>query len=640
MKIVFLKLERDRKRCAGACWDDDSHHPHSLKDLKLRPDDVVEIPGLRPPHTAQKYSLSELVQALINFNSADLHVAFEERGQISIGQHLYQETLGRLTRYDGRTDVDLRIISDDEHLAGLPWPLLAQQGLFLVNKRWTISSVTATASLPDVELPPSPKMLMVVPQPGDLPNTEGSDHRDAVRRLLEKFSPRMADADHFRVVATQQDYDKTRDSKYDVVYYYGHGAGTRNESRLLFESAQSPTAVPVPMRDFAEPLRAVRPKLIYLNCCSGDAGGLLGAGRQLAGVAPCVVTNRTIATVKAAKAQALAFWQHVLLNGVAPHVAVARNYQSLGELGLSSLLPHWFTPVIYANYREWSSHVPQQIKQYDAHWKLKLDRVDQFGRVVLKTQDLLHERRPRVLAFLWYGEEGQGMERFHERLEVELQPRLHSAEVVSRRTRWPDYASDRQQGFSVRAFEEMLLEALAVDRLQQIGGRLRAEAGNGQALVVLNHPHATSSRVMDPQRLLDYLHWWNDHVVRQLGDEDHFYLLGFSFRSKNVDKFRRGLSDCGYDALMLDNLRVDILRPLESIKRDDLLDFIQRHNIYIPPSHKDRHLDYILQRTKGRYEATLLELEKLVIEGYEEIVQRDAAQPAEQSGNLFAMDDE
>ena len=640
-KTIWLQLNCQPEHCWATCWDSDSDDRFLLEQLKLAPDDVVKIPSLRPPHDEVEYTLRDLCQALIGFDAKNLHVAFEERGQICLGQHLWDETIGRLNRYESTADVDLRIITGDEHLGRLPWPLLARRGIFAVNKGWTVSLTSTPDHLPNVELPSSPKLLMVIPQPAQCRQTEGVEHRDELKRLLESVAPRMADPDHFHVVTTWEAYVReTGRNRYDIIYYYGHGGGNAMKSRLVFEAAGNEPRR-TPMRDFAECMRKMETKLVYVNCCSGDAGGLLGAGRQLSGVTPCVVTNRTVASVSVARAQAMAFWRAVLLDGVSPHLAVARNYQSLGELNLNSTSPHWFTPVIHANYDVWKAYPPRAVKEYDKHWKLDLDRFDQFGRVVIKTQDMLEERSPRALAFLWYGDEGQGMERFHERLEVRLERRLQNAHVVEWRIGWPErYATSGVRAFSERAFEEKLLEAFDVGSLEEINGRVAKRAGNNKALIVLNHPHADKSDVMDPQRLLPYLHWWNQTVLRKLNDDAHSYVLGFSFRAKNAEKFRGALTQLGYDDLTLEKIHVEPLPPLENIKRHDLLDFLQRHKIFVPPKDKDRLLDYILDRTKGRYEATLLELETLVIRGYDEIAGRDENSSAESSNDPFGMDQE
>jgi len=633
VKTVFLELltkeTPEGVRCVGRCWEDNPHDAVTLEDLRLGPLDTVAISDPKPPHKSRDYSLGQLVLALIEFRPSDLEIAFQERGQITLGQYLWQQTLGRLDRYRLARDVDLRIVTEDEDVARLPWPLLARRGVFLVAEGWTISLVSRPQGLEDIELPPLPRILMVAPQPESQDLTQRDEHISEFQRLLRVCDARAASADRFRVVFSWEDFQEAvAGDGYDIVYYYGHGTGTLNRSRLLLESREATGHVEIAVSDMADCLRAAArtPLLAYVNCCQGDAGGLLGAGWQLGVVVPCVVTNRTVAGVTPARAQAIAFWRDVLLRGVDPRLAVARNYGHPGDSASDRSAAHWFTPVLHANYGGWSANPPKRVadQRYDPHWMLKVDRTKQWGELTLKVRDMILERKPRARAFLWFGEEGQGMRHFQERLEVELHQHVDDVVVTSYRPRWPAYyANETEHRFSVRAFEEMLWEAFEVQGLDQICARVRHDATSRSAVVVLNHPHVTSLRDMDPDLLQDYLLWWDRHVVHKLEEPWHQFVLGFSFQPKNTKKFEDALSR-RYDALEFEHMVLDVLLPLESIKRKDLVDFLRGHNIYIPERRKETFLDYIMQRTEGRYEATLLELEKLVIEGYAELVEAEA----------------
>ena len=99
--------------------------------------------------------------------------------------------------------------------------------------------------------------------------------------------------------------------------------------------------------------------LVYVNCCQGDAGGFLGVGMQLADFVPAVMTNRTVAMVSAAQAQALAFWENVLLKGIAPHKAVTRLYRGMEDLNLSAVDVRWMTPVLHCGYDTWRANPPE-----------------------------------------------------------------------------------------------------------------------------------------------------------------------------------------------------------------------------------------------------------------------------------------
>ena len=145
----------------------------------------------------------------------------------------------------------------------------------------------------------------------------------------------------------------------EIVYYYGHGVGNEDRTRLLFAD-DAGAAREVPVADLALCLRRMPrpPLMVYVNCCLGDAAGFLGVGRQVGDFVPAVLTNRTVATIQAAQAQAMAFWESVLLRGVPPHLATARLYGRLTDLELSTADVRWLTPVLHCRYSTWRANPP------------------------------------------------------------------------------------------------------------------------------------------------------------------------------------------------------------------------------------------------------------------------------------------
>jgi len=135
------------------------------------------------------------------------------------------------------------------------------------------------------------------------------------------------------------------------------------------------------------------------------------------------------------------------------------------------------------------------------------------------------------------------------------------------------------------------------------------------------------------------LQWWDEHVVPRLEDRNHWFVLGFSFRATDCLKFQRALHRHGLRSAELAQTVVTPLPPLECVARDDLIDFIRRHSIYVPKEWRERYLDYVLRRTKGRYEATLRELERAVIEGYAQLAEAAgrAAEDEEEGEDEFGM---
>lgn len=626
--LVYLQLTQD----AGHFWIDGESGPAAeLGEVRLSPEATVAIPALDPPHLPSDYSLDALVQALVEFKQQDLELAFSERGQMAIGKYLYDQTLAKLPAVDSLPKADLRIITGDEHVGRLPWALLARDATFLIVRDWTVSMANGERNLPNVELVPPVRMLVVAPEPKSLEATQRDQHLTDIEQLFRRCSPAMADAEHLQHARTWDEFrEKVASNQFDIIYYYGHGRGNVRESRLVFEDADG-SEHECAAADFADEVRLSHgtPKIIYVNCCQGDAGGLLGIGRQLSELAPCVVTNRTVALVRAAAAQALTFWEQVLLDGQPPHLAGSRNYQRLGDIGLSRIRPHWFTPVVYANYRQFLSHPPRQKnrKGYDPDWKVKLDRRDQFAIVSHDTREMVDHRKPRTLAYLWYGEKDQGVHHFHERLELELPRALTEAGLVARRPRWPEYDPTEATEVSYRAFEEKLWEAFDVESLELIGGRVREQSLDSAAVVLLNFPHVTDSKTMSLERLPKYLAWWDECVLPRLEDERHFYVLAFSFRVQDVIEAEKAIADFGFADIRLKNVVPETLPPLGCISRSDLVKFFQRNKVQILEAELDHILDHVMKRTGGRLEPTLKEIEDAVIKGYAELPELVQEQP-------------
>ena len=138
MVRYFVEIESTIGGYVASIHQGNSATAFSVPDLKLGQTATVAIKG-------QSYTLGDLVRALIEFHSADLQAAFDERGQLGIGSYLYAQTLGqlpldereRLHRPD--REVEIRIITQDEHIARLPWVLLANNGISLSTTDWSIA---------------------------------------------------------------------------------------------------------------------------------------------------------------------------------------------------------------------------------------------------------------------------------------------------------------------------------------------------------------------------------------------------------------------------------------------------------------------------------------------------------------------
>lgn len=332
-------------------------------------------------------------------------------------------------------------------------------------------------------------------------------------------------------------------------------------------------------------------------------------GRQLSAFVPAVITNRTVAMVEAAQAQALALWEDLLLRGLAPHQAVARLYSRLGDLKLSTTDVRWLTPVLHGNYATWRATPPSPPSRFvhTPHWHLKIDRVVQYSVVAEQTRQMVRERKPRTHAFVWYGREGEGIEIFYQRLTMELRESLGNVFVYEVRPEWPMEFADFH-----RSCADMLLEAFGVNELAAIPARIRAHTAGArgvQTLVYIRHQPVRSPKILDSGKFQRYLEWWDSNFAPLL-EPHQFALLGVSFLVNNPVGFLNRMSVLEEVDLQLS--AVMLLNQMEKLALSDLRDFLRKHNVRLPLARRDQVLTQILERTGGRYEQTVEELKNLV----------------------------
>ncbi|WP_133512264.1 hypothetical protein [Candidatus Thiosymbion oneisti] len=593
-----------------------------LAGLELGEQAQVRIKG-------RSYTLGDLVRLLIEFKNDDAGL-LDDRDQLEIGRYLYAQTIARLppaeqNKLRDASEVILHLASPDEQITRLPWVLLARDQDLLSICGWSVllrgepfvrpddeGTIQLHHGLRAVELPPAPRLLVIAPQPTDVKGTDADAHLAALQEQLSSRDAHMQWGKHLRRV---DDWDEfvavLPEFRPHLIYYYGHGRGTEHRSELIFATHQG-QARKIPVTGFAQCINQLEdpPRLVYVNCCQGDAAGYLGVGRQIK--APAVLTNRTKAVIPAAQAQAMALWEAVILKGRAPHLALQEVYQRTPELDLSLADVCWMTPVLYGQYAEWRANPPVKHWIKDDEWHLKVDRIHQFGTVSFLVREMLRNKRPRCLFFVWYGRAGEGIDLFHERLASELELDLPGAtEVYPVNPAWPDHLAD-----PTIAFREVTLEVFGVNSLEDIPARIRTQnQGERQVLTYLNHrpvitrPYASPemlANTINPQTLRDYFDWC-DRVYPDLLEPGQYLLVGISFVVKDPPRFRdwfrqaqRGLDLC--------NSVVRLLDEMENLAEEDLKDLFHLHKIPLPAARRDQVIKSILAKTKGRYELTIDEL--------------------------------
>ncbi len=623
----FVEISNDRGKYRARVHDGDPMRGQVLSSLAIGPEvaPFAELPD----------TLGSLIERLIAFDSEFITRVLDERLQLELGRYLYDQIFGQLEERNLPTEanVEVEILTQDEHAARLPWVLLARSGRFLSATGWAITMGQAGIEHEDSLLPPSPKMLVVIPQPAGLRDTHAEAHLEDLELMLVSADHLFGQGRHLRVATTWSDFCRLAgDFRPHLLYYYGHGSGDRRTSRLIFAKNAAGQPLDVPVADVAHVLcqAPVPPLIAYVNCCLGDAGGLLGVGWQLGEVVPAVLTNRAVAFIETARQQAMQFWRAVLLNGASPHGAIAEMYRHLGDMGLGFRDARWMTPVLYRHYDQWESHPPRSRNRIDdPHWHVKLDRVRQFSQVVFQTQKMLQRRKPPTLAYLWYGQEGQGIEQFHQRLKVELRDFLGNAHLLEVRPRWPD-------DVHYRSFDEMMAEAFEVLTLDDVPARIRSSTRGGidhESVVYVRHEPIRAGEVMGPAHLPDYLEWWDDVFAPRLREASAFGLLGISFVVQNPSRFLQALTRHGFDDLELRHLVHYLLDEMERLAKDDLLEFLRAHEVMLPRNRRSRILEEILEKTEGHYEMTLDALRDLVHRAWDENPSRREPTPVTEDEN-------
>lgn len=615
----FIEIENCDGEYRGKIHQGDLRYASDLRRLSLGSDSMIVV-------NRQSLSLGQLIEKLLAHRLEDREMVFNERGQLDLGQHLYSQTFGQMRSSDQRNlkaePVEVRIITDDEHIARLPWVLLAEGGVFLSSRSpnpWSVA-FTRSTECQSCELPPSPRILAVMPEPLDM-KTQARQHLERLEDMLSAANRHHTLGKNLKVACTWDEFKQEVNSfGPDVIYYYGHGVGNAATSSLVFADSDG-RRKDIPIIDVANCLCSAPdgpPLLSYINCCLGDAGGFLGVGRQLGRFVPAVVTNFTLASVEAAQSQALDFWRSILLNGASPERAIAETRASAVKLNLSYRDLRWMTPVLHCNYESWKFSPPKPLSRLerDPHWRLKLNRIRQFGQVAIQTREMLENHRPRSLSYLWYGLQGQGVDVFHQRLAVELQKLVSDAYLFEVQPYWPPQFHDFH--ISIR---DMLTDVFRVQNLDEIPERIRTETRNKpqrQTLVYVRHEPIVASpgadkqtTLIDPGLIKKYLQWWDLNLVPLL-EGNMFALLGMSFVVRKPAAFRKRITeiDC-LDDLDLDRTVFHLLDEMQAVERQDILNFLRSNNIVLPPDVRNRCVNKILAESGGQYEKVLEMLKDL-----------------------------
>jgi hypothetical protein len=213
---------------------------------------------------------------------------------------------------------------------------------------------------------------------------------------------------------------------------------------------------------------------------------------------------------------------------------------------------------------------------------------------------------------------------------VELREDLTNTFVWQVRPAWPMHLDNYHESFS-----DMLCQVFDVNSLEDIPARIRTESRGAfgkQTLVYVRHEPVRSAAMFDPADLREYVSWWDSEIAPLL-EKSQFVLLSASFLVNNPPKFAEYVAEEGIDELDIKKTVFWLLNEMENVAKRDLLLFLRTHNIDLPGKRREKVLQKILAKTKGRYEQTIEELKKLRREAW--VVEDDASAKARDKKKRF-----
>jgi len=638
----FIKLKKTGKNTyAGERYiETGSDKRESLNKLMIGPHSKIRVHGIDT-------TFDEVLDVLANMQDLSPQGSRDPRrdqicdalstiyGQRDLGEYLYKQVWPEEQPDDlmqsgpsgGEIPMHVTILACDDYTARLPWVLMCSGGIFLVDRNIGIS-VSMRNNAMAIQIGPYVRMLMANPNSRQADTGAEQHSKDLQGRLSlsnNLWDPQEGPHHDLRFVDTWAGFmEMVKEMKPDVLYYYGHAS----DARLGFPDGPVPKKRGVTSTDLAAFFReevpeSDWPKIVYINCCRGHQSGSLNLGRQLEDLFPVVVIDRTIAYVEEAQSQATRFFEELLNRRLPPHDAAVYMCRIPG---MSRDSIQWWTPVFYRNYGVFYNRIAVEGDMWpDKDWSCKIDRTKQYGTIQTAMQGLLRERKCGACAFVWYGETGQGVPKFSERLEIQLPKDLDLKTDVRQdfwavRPEWPQIDTEK-------AFREAICNAFGVKELQEIPAmisrrQLDCHSHCDRFLVIVSHRTVSAPEDLPSHALRRYLELWDELVIPRLENGQHL-LIGISYEAE----------DCALLSSMLESAfsctrvqkgdpvgRVDEVLILSHMHQYDLLDSLIQLNVKDIhdilrknfPLWKEARLrtvaNQIIARTGGHYINTIAEL--------------------------------
>lgn len=630
-----IVIEKYRKRYKGYLYTDDPEDCIALDNLKLHPESIIQVNG-------KNYEIGALLKCKGNENPTDNAVFFNERSQLDIGQYLFQQLFGQLPEKDLRqigaaSSVDIRIITQDDHIYRIPWNLLSNRGIFLSAVSWS-TSVSNSKEPDNCTLPSSPRILAIIPQPAGFTDTKARAHIEDMENLLSPHNHLFSQRHHLKVVNTWGDFNrKLNHFNPHILYYFGYCIGDYSKPKFIFSAGDNNIRHDIPAGNFVNSLNITdNPiRLIYINSYQSDAQSLLGICKLLENTSPVLVINDTNARIEVVKSQALAFWDSVLVRGFPPHQAINKLHAFMTDPGIPTEEGRWSIPKMIRNYTEWTYEPYTETAEPNApHRILRAGRNAQSAVIQDAVDKMLSRKMKNALVAVWYGCKNQGHETFHRRVSVEIKDNAPKAVLYEVRPDWP--VIDHRP---YNTFADMMLETFQTDSLSKIPSIIRARSRTSPdkpLFLYIRHRPVVNRQLMYPEMLKTYCGFL-DTEFAPLFDRNTFIVSGVSFVVKNPLKFQKIIYDKMQQAnAVAQHSEIRILPELGKITTEEFSGYIKDLNIELPPRHADRIIGNAVEKTQGAYDYILQELEFIATSSWDNRIE-EVEPPGDSMTNQFFL---
>jgi len=612
--LYFINIFYEQKKYAARIYDyEKKDNSKKLNTFCFDKNSLILIKD-------KKIKLLDLLNNLLQKNIDNLN-ELDKRYQLDAGLFLYKQIFDNFKHDDKKLKISLSIIVPDHITALLPWHLLADDNQVFLNSMNYRISLASTKTIIDSKLSDNAKLMIVAPKVSNYHDTDVDNHIEKLELALSEKKYDMLKENKIIVVNDWDTFESELLAKQpDVIYYYGLCSGTIKDPCLLFTSKNKKKEIT--SQDFNNLLNKLTdlPKLVYINAIK-HTGKLIKFAIDVSKKLSCLILSRYTYSNQIAQEQGTILLTKILTQAALPHEAVIKLYGEMPQnLNLSNDESRMMTPFIFCHYKNWDSKVYKTLSRdiHDSHWHLKIDRRDQSSVIYNMTKDMLKEKTPKSLSFIWYGKPGRGVDLFHRRLTVELKedvPAYYKTCFHEIPVEWPMELEDHEMSFT-----EIMTYAFNVIELNEIPFAIRnlnQGISGRQSLVYLRFNPIKESKNPDIPRLINlktikqFLNWFNNKFMNHILP-NQFILLGISFIVNNPEKFEKDLDNEEIEFLDLENTTIMILKKMVNLSKIDLVNFFKTHNINISPERKKTEIQRILKQTNGNYNKTVIELKKMV----------------------------